>query len=54
MFNPLFQPYTGDHTIHYARLKHEVYTSMAQGDYKYAAIASQLLKTNYNDFIIKY
>ena len=54
MFNPLFDPYMDDHTIYHTRLRHEVYNSMAQGDYKYAAIASQLMKTNYDDFIVEY
>ncbi len=54
MFKPYFQPYSDNHTDHYGRLRHEVHSAIAQGDYKYAAIASQLLKTNYDDFIIKY
>ena len=54
MFNPLFNPFVDDHTVHHTRLRHEVYNAMAEGDYKYGAIASQLMKTNYDDFLIEY
>ena len=54
MFNPLFEPFVDDHTIHHTRLRHEVYKAMAEGDYKYVSIASQLMKTNYDDFFIEY
>ena len=54
MFNPLFNPFMDDHTVHHTRLRHEVYNAMAEGDYKYGAIASQLMKTNYDDFLIEY
>ncbi len=48
------QPFRDDHTFYYTRLRHEVNNAMAEGDYKYAAIASQLLSTNYDDFFIEY
>ena len=54
MFNPRFQPFVDDHTNNYSRLRHEVYNSMAQGNYQYGAIASQFLKTNYDNFIVDY
>jgi hypothetical protein len=54
MFNSIFKPVMDNHTIHHTRLRHEVYNSFAEGDYKYAAIASQLLRTNYDDFFIDY
>ena len=48
------QPFRDDHTVHHTRLRHEVYTAMADGDYQYGAIASQLMSTNYDDFFIEY
>ena len=49
-----YQPFVDKHTNHYARLRHEVYNAMANGDYQYGAIASQLMSTNYDDFFIEY
>ena len=51
---PPNQPFVDKHTNHYARLRHEVYNAMADGDYQYGAIASQLMSTNYDDFFIEY
>ena len=48
------QPFRDDHTVHHTRLRHEVYNAMANGDYQYGAIASQLMSTNYDDFFIEY
>ena len=48
------QPFRDNHTFYHTRLRHEVNNAMAEGDYKYAAIASQLLSTNYDDFFIEY
>ena len=47
-------PFRDNHTFYHTRLRHEVNNAMAKGDYKYAAIASQLLSTNYDDFFIEY
>ena len=49
-----YQPFVDNHTNHHARLRHEVYNAMANGDYQYGAIASQFLHTNYDDFFIDY
>ena len=51
---PQNQPFRDDHTVHHTRLRHEVYNAMADGDYQYGAIASQLMSTNYDDFFIEY
>ena len=48
------QPFRDDHTVHHTRLRPEVYNAMANGDYQYGAIASQLMSTNYDDFFIEY
>ena len=51
---PPNQPFRDDHTVHHTRLRHEVYNAMADGDYQYGAIASQLMSTNYDDAFIEY
>ena len=48
------QPFVDNHTNHYGMLRHQVHMSIANGDYQYGAIASQLLHTNYDDFFIEY
>jgi len=49
-----FQPFGDKHTNHYGKLRQQVHRAIARGDYQYAAIASQLLHTNYDDAFIEY
>ena len=52
--NPRYQPFVDNHTNHHGMLRHQVHMAIANGDYQYASIASQLLHTNYDDFFIEY
>ena len=52
--NRRFQPFVDNHTNYHTRLRYEVYKATANGDHQYAAIASQFLHTNYDDFFIDY
>ena len=54
MYNRRFQPFRDDHTDYHARLRYEVNSAEPDQDRLYAAIASQLIKTNYDDFFIDY
>ena len=47
-----FQPFAANHTNHHEMLRSEVHKAIGSGDYQYAAIASQFLDTNYDDWIV--
>ena len=47
-----FQPFVANHTNHHEMLRSEVHNAIGNGDYQYAAIASQFLDTNYDDWIV--
>ena len=47
-----FQPFAANHTNHNEMLRSEVHKAIGSGDYQYAAIASQFLDTNYDDWIV--
>ena len=47
-----FEPYRDDHSTNHTRLRSEFYNALAEGDNKFAVIASQFLKTDYEDFLI--
>ena len=47
-----FQPFAANHTNHHEMLRSEVHKAIGNGDYQYAAIASQFLDTNYDDWIV--
>ena len=46
------QPYAANHNYHNEILRNEVNKAVAYGDYRYAALASQFLDTNYDDWIV--
>ena len=54
MYYQGFEPFRDDHTEYHTRLRSEVYRATADEDYQYASIASQFMKTNYDDFLIDY
>jgi hypothetical protein len=54
MYYQGFEPFRDDHTEYHTRLRSEVYRATADEDYQYASIASQFMKTNYDDFFIDY
>ena len=46
-----FQPFVANHTNHHEMLRSEVHKAIGNDD-QYAAIASQFLDTNYDDWIV--
>ena len=46
------QQYAANHNYHDDILTNEIKKAVAYGDYRYAALASQFLDTNYDDWIV--